>query len=191
MCAAGLASLAFFYCDLREDPKTECRGLLTSLLTQLCDQSDAYWAILSALYSANGNGSQHASDSELQRCLLRMLRLPGQAPVYIVIDGLDECPVTGGSPSPRERALDIVEKLVKLQHPNLRICVTSRREVDIELVLLPLAFHSVSLHDEGGQRQDIAEYVKSFIRSDRKMRKWGKSDKVLVIKILTEKAGGM
>ena len=79
MCVAGLASLAFFYCDFREDQKKERRGLLTSLLTQLCYQSDAYSAILSDLYSANGSGSQHASDSELRECLLRMLRLPEQA----------------------------------------------------------------------------------------------------------------
>src|SRR5260221_1396838 len=146
MCVAGLASLAFFYCDSQEGQKIERRGLLTSLLTQLCDQSDAYFAVFSDLYSANGNGSRRASDGELQQCLLRMLMLPAQAPAYIVIDGLDECPVTSGSPSHREGALDIVEELVNLQHPNLRICVTSRPEVDIVPVLLPLAFHSVSLH---------------------------------------------
>ena len=191
MCFAGLASLAFFYCDFREDQKKERRGLLASLLTQLCDQSDAYWAVLSDLYSANGNGSQHASDSELQQCLLRMLKLPDQAPAYIVIDGLDECPVTSGLPSPREGALDIVEELVNLQHPNLRICVTSRPEVDIEPVLRPLAFHSISLHDENGQIRDITEYVKFKVHNDPKTRKWREEDKEHVIKVLTEKADGM
>ena len=193
MCVAGLASLAFFYCDFREDQKKERRGLLTSLLTQLCYQSDAYSAILSDLYSANGSGSQHASDSELRECLLRMLRLPEQAPAYIVIDGLDECPVTSGLPSPREGALDIVEELVNLQHPKLWICVTSRPEVDIEPVLRPLAFHSVSLHDESGQIQDIAEYVKFKVRKrdDRQTQKWREEDKEHVIEVLTEEADGM
>ena len=193
MCNVGLASLAFFYCDSREDQKKECRGLLTSLVAQLSYQSDAYCAVLSDLYSANGNGSQRATDSELQQCLLQMLRLPGQAPAYIIIDGLDECSVSGGSPSPREGALDIVEELVNLQHPNLWICVTSRPEADIEPVLRPLAFHSVSLHDEGGQIQDIAEYVKSKVRNpdDLKMQKWREEDKEHVIKVLTEKADGM
>jgi hypothetical protein len=39
---AGLASLAFFYCDFREDQKKDLRGLLSSLLVQLCHQSDSY-----------------------------------------------------------------------------------------------------------------------------------------------------
>jgi len=120
-----------------------------------------------------------------------MLKLPGQPPVYVVIDGLDRCPVTRGSPSPREIALVIVDELVKLHHPNLRICVTSRPEVDIELVLRSLAFHSVSLHDESGQFQDIAEYVKFVVSTDRKMQRWEKADKELVFQVLTGKCDGM
>ena len=191
MCAAGLASLAFFYCDFRHDEKRKRRGLLTSLLTQLCAQSEAYWAILSALYSANGSGSQHASESELQQCLLRMLKLSGQVPAYVVIDGLDECLPISGLPSPRGAALDIVEELVRLQHPNLRICVTSRPEVDIKLALEPLAFRSVSLPDENGQVKDIEDYIESVVSSDRNMRRWRAEDKELVIEVLTEKADGM
>jgi len=43
----GLASLAFFYCDFREEQKKDFRGLLSSLLVQLCHQSDSYCDILS------------------------------------------------------------------------------------------------------------------------------------------------
>src|SRR5712691_2544506 len=42
ICVSGQASLAFFYCDFREDQKKDGRGLLSSLLVQLCGQSDAY-----------------------------------------------------------------------------------------------------------------------------------------------------
>jgi hypothetical protein len=49
----------------------------------------------------------------------------------------------------------------------------------------------VSLHDESGQQQDIAEYVTSFVRTDRKVRRWREEDKELVIKTLLEKADGM
>jgi len=44
---SGLASLAFFYCDFRDDEKKDRRGLLSSLLVQLGEQSDAYSTILS------------------------------------------------------------------------------------------------------------------------------------------------
>jgi hypothetical protein len=53
-----LASLAFFYCDFREDQKRDLRGVLSSLLVQLGEQSDAYSAELSNFYEAHGRGSQ-------------------------------------------------------------------------------------------------------------------------------------
>lgn len=190
MCATGLASLAFFYCDFREDRKKCLRGLLSSLLVQLCDQSDAYYAELTSFYSAHRRGEQHASDSELLQCLLRILELPGQATTYIIIDALDECP-TSGLPSPRESVVGLVDKLVKLQAPNLRICVMSRPEVDIEPILGPIASHSVSLHLESGQLQDIAEYVKFIVNTDRKMQIWRKEDREFVIEVLTKRADGM
>jgi len=191
MCELGLASLAFFYCDFREDQKRHRRGLLSSLLDQLCRQSDAYYGALSKFHLAHNDGSQHASDSELAQCLKDLLALPGQATAYIVIDALDECPMTAGSSSPREEVLDFVEELVRLQVPNMRICVTSRPEADIEVVLSPVAFRSVSLHGENGQVEDIAEYVKFFVSTDRNMQNWRKEDKELVIQVLTRKAGGM
>ena len=188
---SGLASLAFFYCDFRDDKKKDQRGLLSSLLVQLCEQSDAYSAIISDFYMAHRRGSQHASDNELIACLKDMLKLPGQAPVYIIIDALDECPITTGLPSSREEVLEVVEELVNLQIPNLRICVTSRPEADIVPVLEPLAFHSVSLHGESGQVEDIAEYVRSVVHTNREMRRWKTVDKQLVIDELIKKANGM
>jgi hypothetical protein len=165
--------------------------LLSSLLVQLGDQSDAYSAILSEFYATHRRGLQHASDDELRECLKDMLKLPGQAPVHIIIDAVDECPITTGLPSPREDVLELVEELVDLRIPNLRICITSRPEADIVPVLEPLAFCSVSLHGESGQVQDIAEYVKSVVHTDREMRRWKATDKQLVIDVLIKKADGM
>ncbi len=186
----GLASLAFFYCDFRDDQKKDLRGLLTSLLVQLGDQSNVYSTILSNFYVEHGRGSQHAGDDELLECLKNMLRLSGQPTVHIIIDAIDECPMTG-LPSPREEVLELVEELVNLHVSNLRICVTSRPEADIVSVLGRLAFRSVSLHGENGQIQDIAEYVKFKVRTDFKMRAWRTADQEVVIEILTERANGM
>jgi hypothetical protein len=87
---SGLASLAFFYCDFRDDDKKNIRGLLSSLLMQFCHSSDCYSAILSDFYSKHDNGSRHPSDNALVGCLKRILEYPGQAPAYIIIDALDE-----------------------------------------------------------------------------------------------------
>jgi hypothetical protein len=190
---SGLASLAFFYCDFRDEQKKDRRGLLSSLLVQLGEQSDAYSAILSKFYEAHRRGSQqsYASDDELTTCLKEMLGLPGQATVYIVIDALDECPVTTGLPSPREKVLELVEELVNSHAPSLRICVTSRPEADIVPLLKPLASCSISLHSESGQVQDIAEYVKSVVHKTREMKRWKATDKQFVIDVLIKKADGM
>jgi hypothetical protein len=84
-----------------------------------------------------------------------------------------------------------VGELVDLQVPKLRICVTSRPEIDIKAVLNPLTFHSISLHDAIGQMEDIENYIKSVVKTDRMMRRWNAADKQLVIEVLTSKADGM
>ena len=188
---SGLASLGFFYHDFRDDRKKHRRGLLSSLLVQLCHQSDSYCDILSRMYSEHVDGSQHPSDSALFRCLIEIVKLPGQAPVYLIIDALDECPNTSAIPSPREKVLKLVGELFDLQLPNLRICVTSRPETDIKALLEPLAFHSVSLHEESGQVEDIENYIKSVIKTDPRNRRWKPEDKQLVIDVLIKNADGM
>ncbi len=187
----GLASFAMFYYDFREDQKKDMRGLLSSLLIQLCHQSDCYCDILSKFYLDYACGSQHPGDDELVRCLKQILKLPGQAPIFLIVDALDECTNTSSLPSPREEVLILLEDLIDLQLPNLRICVTSRPEVDIKFVLEPLAFRSVSLHDESGQMEDIEKYIKSVVNTSRRMRRWKPEHKQLVIDLLTERADGM
>ena len=88
--------------------------------------------------------------------------LPENGPTYVILDALDECPKSAGTPSPRESVLGLVEWLTKSGNPNLHACVTSRLEADIEANFQPLASYSVSLHDETGQQEDINNYIISF-----------------------------
>ena len=183
--------MAYYYFDFRDTAKQDVRGLLSSLVVQLCAQSDPCYNILFSLYSKHNAGLRLPDDDSLTQCLQEMLELPGQPSIYIIIDALDECPDTSGPPSPREVVLNLIEDLVNLRLPNLRICITSRPEADIEEVLGPMAFSSVSLHDEAGQRQDIVDYISSAVQSDRRMRKWRPDDRQLVINALTQRADGM
>ena len=183
--------MAYYYFDFRDTAKQDVRGLLSSLTVQLCAQSYPCYNILSSLYSKHNVGLRLPDDDSLTQCLQEMLGLPGQPPIYIIIDALDECPDTSGPPSPRELVLNLIEDIIELHLPNLRICVTSRPEADIQEVLGPLASSSVSLHDEAGQRQDIIDYISSAVQSDRKMRKWRVEDRQLVIDALTQRADGM
>jgi hypothetical protein len=187
---AGLASLAFFYCDFREDRKKELRGLLSSFLVQLCDESDSYFDILSNFYSEHSKGLRPPSDDALAGCLKNLLNLPGLAPVYLIVDALDECSNPSVVRSPRAKVLCLIEELVKTQILDLRVCVTSRPELDIKDVLDPLIFRSVSLHDESGQKRDIEDYIKSVINT-RTTKRWKEEHRKLAMDVLTEKSNGM
>ena len=191
ICATGLASVIYYYFDFKDTGKQDRRGLLSSLLTQLCTRSHRGYDILSKLYAAHENGSRQPSEVDLIRCLKDVLVLPGHGKVYIIVDAVDESPNKPGIPSPRERVLQIMEELVGLHHPDIRICLTSRPEVDIRMVLEPLASHVVSLHDEWGQRGDIINYIESVVVSDANMRRWRSEDRQMVIDSLSQKANGM
>jgi len=188
---SGFASLAVHYFDFREDDKKDLYGLLSSVLFELCGQSDSYYDTLSTFYSTYRNGEQSPSNDELVRCLMDLLKLRGSRPVYLIVDALDECPSTSSLSSPREKVLSFFEELVEAQLPNLRICVTSRPEVDIKAILEPLAFRSVSLHDTSGQQEDIKNYIRSTINTNKRMRNWNPEHKQLAIDVLTEKADAM
>ena len=78
-----------------------------------------------------------------------------------------------------------------MQLPTLHICATSYPEVDIKIVLEPLAYDTVSLHDESGQQKDILIYVRNVVYSDNKLRKWRDEVRELVVEELSNKADGM
>jgi len=183
----------YYYFDFNDRTKRDARGLLTSVLVQLADASEECWTILSQFHTESKYGSEQPNEAALEQCLERILDLPGQDPIYIIVDALDECPNHFGAPSAREIVLEFVQNLVQANHSNLFICVTSRPEQDINSILNPLTPEErrVSLHDESGQKEDIIRYVQAFVHSDRNMRRWREYDKKLVIDTLSERAGGM
>jgi hypothetical protein len=95
--------------------------------------------------------------------LKKMLSLPDQGPIYIILDAIDECPNTQGVPSLREETLGLLRELVELHPPNLRLCVTSRPEWDISSVLDPSNHLRLSMQDEPGQKEDIIKYITDII----------------------------
>ena len=191
MHAAGLATMAYYYFDFRDVKKQDCYGLLSSLILQLSTESDSCYDILSRLYSDNARGVRKPTVSALKKCMRDILSLPGQAPAYIIVDALDECPNLSGTPSAREEVLGLIQELVDLKLPHVHLCVASRPEMDIRMVLEPLTSLKISLHDEIGQKEDIVEYIKFIVRSDRSMQRWKEDDKNLVVDTLSDRADGM
>ena len=73
---SGLATLAMFYYDFREDQKKDRRGLLSSMFVPLCLQSDSYHDILYNFYLEHGDGSRQPTDDAILRCLKDIVELP-------------------------------------------------------------------------------------------------------------------
>lgn len=190
-----MASIAYYYFDFKDPEKQNCRGLVSSLITQLCTRRSQYsYDILSSFYEAHDNGSRLPSEVDLIRGLKNVLEISGQGRVYVIVDAVDECAVNeclNNPGSPRENVLRLLKELVDLRHPDIRVCITSRPDVDIRTVFGPLASHAVSLHDQLGQKGDIIDYVKSVIESEANTRRWRQGDRQLVINTLSQNANGM
>ena len=120
-----------------------------------------------------------------------MITSSARTPIYLILDALDECPNTTRMPSSRDKVLELVEKLISLNLPNLHLCITSRPEIDIRTSLEPLTSNRISLHDQSGQKKDIVNYVNSAVYSDKNMRRWREDDRKMVIDVLSERADGM
>ena len=193
MHAAGLTFLAYYHFDSRESKKQDLYGLVSSLLSQLSAESDSYRDLLSNLYSENASGTRRLSSSAASACLTDMLKSPGQGRVYIIIDALDECPATNvsGRPSVREEVLELINEVVSLKSPNVHLCVASRPEIDVIKFLRPLKPLEVSLHDEVGQKDDLAKYIESAVHSNSKTKGWNDEERQLIIDTLSNGANGM
>ena len=183
--------MGYYYFDFKDTAKQGIRGLLTSLLSQLCANSDPFYQSVSDLYAESHAGLQRPDNRTLVECLKKMLSFPHQPITFIVVDALDECPNTSGLPTAREEVRYFLEELVGVNLPNLRICATSRPEIDIRTILEPLTSLHMSLHEESGQKQDILDYIRTVIHLDRRMQRWRPEDKQLAIDTLSAKADGM
>jgi hypothetical protein len=190
---AGSAMLAYYYFDSRESTKQDLYGLLSSLLYQLSAESDSYLEVLSKLYSDCVDGTRKPSTSAASACLTNMLKLAGQCQIYIIVDALDECPSSNlsGRLSAREEVLELIKEVVGLKIPNVHVCVASRPEIYVMKSLRLLQPLEISLHDEVGQKDDVAKYIESTVRSYSETKGWNNEEMQLIIDTLTKDANGM
>jgi hypothetical protein len=94
-----------------------------------------------------------------------MFKGPAQTPQtgprlqYLIVDALDEyiCPNPSVVRSPRAKVLSFTEDLVATQILNLRVCVTSRPELDIKDVLDPLISRSISCFPARRERTKVTK----------------------------------
>jgi ankyrin repeat domain-containing protein 50 len=190
---AGSAHVIIFFFDFQDTAKQDARGLVSSLIIQLSDKSPSFYRVLSYFYSMHQKGSSQPSIDALTKCFEDLLMAGQDIPTDISLDALDECPNTNGIRPSRDEVLVVVEKLVKLNLEKLHIYVTSRPEADIRtsLELLTSASNRILVHEQTGQKKDIADFIRAFVGSDKNMQRWRDEDKELVIETPSEKEDGM
>jgi hypothetical protein len=187
--AIGDAKIVYYYFDFRDSKKQDCYGLLSSLILQLSVNSEPCSNILSKLYSDIGPVLKPTLIA-LKTCIKDVLSQPGRGPIYIIVDGVDECPNSSRTPSARREVLDIIKELVDLKRLNVHVCVASRPEIDIRMVLGSLEPLQINLDDEIGQKADIIAFIEHTVHSN-SMLEWTEEDQSLVINTLSQKANGM
>ena len=79
----------------------------------------------------------------------KILAITGQVQIYLIINTLDECPNDSGILSLRENVLKLVNGLVELRRPNLRLCITSL------LVAIAYKWHIASRPYDSARRTSL------------------------------------
>jgi len=187
----GSGTIAYFYIEFGDLPKRRVRNLISSLLIQLAAQSDTRCKVLHDLYSKHGDGVRQPTDEALLESLKDMLKVSTQGPTFLIIDGLNE---VLPSEQPQFEVIKVIESLVGLGLPDLRIWATCLAIIDPEveepLALEPIASHSLCLHETKGHLDDIVFYIDWCIKENKRMKRWRHEDKVDTIQTLSKKGGG-
>ncbi|KAG1751894.1 hypothetical protein EDB19DRAFT_1206608 [Suillus lakei] len=189
-------TLAYFYCNFRDDRTTSAAAVLRSLIVQLLRQSKDDWITnigeepesnaegdldsLRKLWKHQSKGEPCPTDLSFLRKLLVEASTLVHLPV-LVIDALDEC----------KDYPELVGHLVKLlEDARLRLFVTSRSVPDIQD-----AFHglpTVSLKDSAEQmKEDIHAHITEQLKAQKQLSRLPNALKKTILEKLLEKAEGM
>ncbi|KAG1878274.1 hypothetical protein F4604DRAFT_1621128 [Suillus subluteus] len=189
-------TLAYFYCNFRDDRTTNAAVVLRSLIVQLLQQSKDDWITriggeqesntegnldsLRSLWRQQRDAKPHPTDLGFLRKLLVEASALVHRPV-LVIDALDEC----------KDYPDLVRHLVNLaEDARLRLFVTGRSEADIQE-----AFHdlpTVSLKDSAEQmKADICAHITEQLKTQKKLSRLSEPLRTIILEKLLEKAEGM
>ena len=102
---------------------------------------------------------------------------------FLVLDALDEC-------KSKEKLLDLVEQIMRMQDDKLNLLVTSRTEQDIKSRMEDL--DAVSMDLQGAMiEDDIRTYIEQTLMTDPRLNRWIEGLKSEIRDVLLEGAQGM
>ncbi|KAK1757014.1 ankyrin repeat-containing domain protein, partial [Echria macrotheca] len=184
-----MTALAYFYFSFSDLKKQTLDGMLSSLILQLCARRPIIPPAVENLGTFKDRG-QRPDNKTLTEAFIESLQ--GFSSVYIVLDALDECPVSNNV---RKGVLDTIRRIVSANIPNLHFLCTSRKERDIDLQFaqilsqpyrysIDLTFSTMALE------KDIKSHIDTTLGSI-EFDSWPRPVKDEVRDALVQKADGM
>lgn len=179
------AALAYFYFDFNDSTTLSCTGLLCSIATQLLYDCPVVASSLRGLFAKCENGRRRPQVSDLVAVLFEGFRCLSHA--YIVLDGLDECKLL--EEDGRDDILIFLGKLLRANIRGLHVLLSSRKEPDIQVLLRGFQPSVIDL-DTTALNEDIPEYVKAMLGSDKYFQAIGLELKAYLQASLLRKVDG-
>ncbi|KAL5090457.1 hypothetical protein Trisim1_004354 [Trichoderma cf. simile WF8] len=160
-------ALAYFYFSFSDIKKQQVNEMLASLIKQVCSNRLGV-SQLHAIKRLNDykTKGQRPDTQTLEAVLLSSTS--GYSAVYIIIDGLDECPLLGGQ---REQLLKSLRRILAAASDNFHTFLTSRKEPDINLGIRPLLSSPAKieidlLSHQQAINDDIQQYINLTLATD-------------------------
>lgn len=182
-------AVVYFYFSFSLATEQNVNDMLSSLIKQLCCCRPDIPESAQKLSEFKNKGG-HPDTERLEEVLVSSVY--GFSAVYIIIDGLDECPELGGY---RRKLLNSLRRILKNMPDNLHILCTSRNEPDIRTRLVPALFGSTRMELDISSRRDIIDhdigkYIDATLSTD-DFNSWPDEVKLHARKVLIEKSDGM
>lgn len=199
--------VTYFYCNYDDIETLPPSAILATILKQLVATRSSIPRALTAaftLHQSKGSPSTKHALREIEAYLSDVLNSPGLETVYILLDGLDECPLTPKRHArhwdPRPEILRVLVGLINQFNlsspmPKIKILVSSRPMVDIKYQLERYPNIAVEGTDN---KPDIIKYITSHLaksvsdgRAIRRPIQDEPALEQLIIDTLTDKVNGM
>lgn len=150
-CSDSEAAFAYFYCDHRNPKAQKLWNLLMTLAVQLARQNSDCLEDVNALFNAKSPDFHRKITVAEYVSLLRIMSLRFTQ-TFVVVDALDEC-------LEEDVFVEGLRALISdgTDGTNVQIVVTSRNDLNIERLLLPLTTFNLPLR--GSVEEDVRAFV--------------------------------
>jgi hypothetical protein len=182
--------VAYFYFDFRDLKKQNAKAMIQSLIYQICKRNPTIPPAVLELWDKYRHNAQ-AQEPGLKDDLLPALEdaLVGFRSIYVVLDGLDECPSENGS---LRALLATFNTMHGWAAPQLHMFLTSRFILEIHEKLSPLTAINRNVQIDLEQVREVNDDIRKFVMAELSEHgNWSDEAKDTVASALIMKAEGM